>query len=266
MKKRIAILPIVVLLCIASCGVKKNATQQESQKTNELVVTNDSLAFLGNLINDSTIHINYAYGIPFIIDDSVPMFLPPIDKNLEGYVSSDKYCTTIDASLGCQAYARNRWNKNKVSACGVDNPLDSLLWLNKCINDLLDFCSFENKVLYPSHYYTYVFNLLSADDQQFIQIAVEQKIAWLYLNSDYPKLSETIINYFLDCEGNLIGKMYAEMPLQIVHPGKEPIPLRTSIPDYQKFEKFYFSTALKKSLGYITLRVIAPGTLNSAEI
>lgn len=48
MKKRIAILPIVVLLCIASCGVKKNAGIAEKQ---------DLLQIQGHVISQDIVKI-----------------------------------------------------------------------------------------------------------------------------------------------------------------------------------------------------------------
>lgn len=48
MKKRIAILPIVVLLCIASCGVKKNAGIAEKQ---------DLLQIQGHVISQDFVKI-----------------------------------------------------------------------------------------------------------------------------------------------------------------------------------------------------------------
>ena len=135
MRINIYILPLASLLLLASCSVKKNVTPlttEESQAMNERQKSDTLPDFLQPFAGDSTIHINYAYGIPFIIDDSVPMLLPPIDKEPKGYVSSQAY-NEPNRGGGANMYA------DKISACGATNPIDNLLWLNKCINDLPEY-------------------------------------------------------------------------------------------------------------------------------
>lgn len=196
------LLYLAILSILVSCGVKKPAAQQgqqEPQTTTEPVVINDSLSFLGDLINDSTIHINYVYGIPFIIDDSVPMLLPPIDKNPQGYVSNKNY----------EYMALNRGEK--VSVCGKMNPLDSLLWLNKCVNDLLSFK--DSSWLPVSHYYSYSLSLYSFDDETGVfMFGVSFSPYWSCIEDVTPKKYRGVC-YVFDCEGNTLGKMNVTKPV-----------------------------------------------------
>ena len=194
-------------LLVLACGVKKDVVQQErqankEQQTNVPSAVNDSLAYLGDLINDSTIHINYVYGIPFIIDDCVPMFLPPIDKNPVGYVSNKSYEKIVsDGNRG-----------EKVFACGIMTPVDSLLWLNKCVNDLVHFKD-SSSLLPVSHYYTYSLILYSFDDNTSIfTLGVSLSPHWSCIEDTTRKMFRGIC-YVFDCEGNLLGKMNVTKPV-----------------------------------------------------
>ena len=180
-----------VVLALCSCGVKKNAAQQETQTANEPVVTNDSLAFLGDLINDSTIHINYVYDIPFIIDDSVPMFLPPIDKNPEGYVSSRDFISNYP-------YANVFINSE------VAFIVDSLPWLNKCLNEIYMFLQPNAKDEFSGHKYgCIVYNYNIKQRGALVLIKIVQIPYWACTCN---MSCEQEINYFFDYFGNLIGK------------------------------------------------------------
>ena len=218
MKKRIAILPIVVLLCIASCGVKKNAAQQETQTANEPVVTNDSLAFLGDLINDSTIHINYVYDIPFIIDDSVPMFLPPIDKEPENYVIKHIYAPRYPNSLPQEA---------------VYAIIDSIPWINKCINGTKEFLLSHPEIAEPYHSYTYRVNLLKNNLHEIIEFRVFQEPMWDCYRSPYYR---SVYSYYFDNMGNILGKCALEMPYRLIYEHQWEYPIRGKLPNFKDFE------------------------------
>jgi hypothetical protein len=165
--------------------------------------------FLKEFANDSTIHINWAYGIPFIIDDSVPMFLPPIDKNPEGYVSNKTY--NKPASPTILSTIIDVRCSNKVPACGINNPLDSLLWLNKCINDLLSYI--DSPFIMGSHHYTYVVQIYPiGDSKNIIVFGITQLPDWT-CHADSTPLKQIGVLYTFDCDGTLLGKMHVEEPV-----------------------------------------------------
>ena len=202
---------ILIALCIfTSCGTKKNITANVEStpaeaEINETVTNADTLPeFLREFANDSTIHINWVYGIPFIIDDSVPMYLPPIDKNLEGYVSSDAYCTLENGN------GQNRYPN--IDVCGISNPIDSIAWLNKCINNISDFIKSPHIVV--SHLYTYTLYLymLSNGTNVFVY-HVSQMPRWEYVTGQIIA-EQASIYYAYDCDGNLLGKSFAGEPVK----------------------------------------------------
>ena len=252
-----------LLVLLVSCGVKKNvatnvkSTPAETEKSEVLTAADTLPDFLRKFANDSTIHINWKYGIPFIIDESVPMFLPPIDKNPEGYVNSQSY-KVIE---GYYISARNTYYYGSgLSACGLENPIDSLPWLNKCINDLRDYGSPANKNLEPTHQYATIIKLIIINDQHIFNIIVLQETLWLYWHKDYHKRLESKISYYYDCEGNLLGKMHMEMPVSRDKHPTQPIPLREAIPNYNKFKETYFLNASVKGIGSVVFMVIFPNT------
>ena len=267
-------------LLLVSCGVKKNATAEVSSakatqpaKTEQTETAMDIVTpgktetamdtlpdFLKEFANDSTIHINWAHGIPFIIDDSVPMLLPPIDKNPQGYVSRDL------ARIGYKRY------KNQ-EILGLYNPMDSILWLNKCLNDAYDYImtnmidtntdftpdcnvsiiadSISNLVFDDMHRYSYVVRLLSLNNEYYFQIFFEQE----QYGMQSPELANYRISYFLDIEGTLLGKMHIQRPKHWFRPREDSvIYLRTSIPDYNLFINRYFSKAKNGTLFLIFIQ------------
>ena len=253
-----------------TCGVKKVATPIDTIKSDGEQAVNhvelhqhesptDSLSFLGDLINDSTIHINYVYGIPFVIDDSVPMFLPPIDKDPQGYVSSQKYRINI----GKGGMLRN--NSDRLLFCGISNPADNILWLNKCLNDLYNYVSIEEGFIEPTHNYVYSFRIIEIKGIQLLKVIVHQMHNWNYWHEDYHCRLQTYICYYFDCEGNLLGKMYTDMPVEYIYDhGVQEIPLRKSIPDYDKFAQMYIK-AKEEFLILFSYLYIYPGSACSLE-
>ena len=201
-----------------SCGVKKVATPIDTIKSDGDQAVNhvelhqqesptDSLSFLGDLTKDSTIHINYAYGIPFIIDDSVPMFLPPIDKDPQGYISSQAYQDTRKGG------GVNRFEDN-ISACGIVNPINNLLWLNKCINDWSTYVD-SATVYLVSHQYLYDIHLFSIDDSiNLLVFRITQYPKWEYCMADDILRRKLEVCYIYDCGGNLLGKSYSLYPVE----------------------------------------------------
>ena len=195
-----------------TCGVKKPAMQQNQQtekRQSFITPSADNLSFPDNHINDSTIHINYTYGIPFIIDDSVPMLLPPIDKKPVGYVSNQAYYNR--EQLTENGYVRVYCN-DSISACGLTNPLVSLLWLNKCINDIQNF---KNRSCLPiSHSFLYNLFLYTFDDGARIFIfIVSISPYWSCIADETPK-KQMAIYYTFDCDGSMLGKTYANEPVE----------------------------------------------------
>lgn len=159
-------------------------------------------------LSDSTIRINYVCGIPFIIDDSAPMLLPPIDKNPVGYVSSDGY-TKKEGGLGTNRYG------DKISACGKTNPVDSLLWLNKLINDIPQFL--DSALMEVSHHYTYKVTLWSLNCSSCIyMIYIIQFPDWSCIADNTPRYQRKI-SYFIDGDGNLFGQLYVEQPIEWIN-------------------------------------------------
>ena len=207
MKKIFYIGLLAVLLF--GCGVKKGVVTDaqgpsvaEQPQTTDMTTTDTLPDFLKEFANDSTIHINWAYGIPFIIDDSVPMFLPPIDKNPEGYVSSKNY----------ETIQRGTNQGEKISVCGIKNPVDSILWLNKCINDIQDF---KDSSLFPvSHYYRYDLYSYTIDENTNILVfGVFISPYWACIADATPRMQLGIF-YIFDCEGFLLGKMNVYEPVE----------------------------------------------------
>ena len=206
---------VTVLGMLASCGVKKNVTPlatEESQAINEsqeAVLTTDTLPdFLQPFAGDSTIHINYAYGIPFIIDDSVPMLLPPVDKEPKGYVSSQAY-NEPNRGGGANMYA------DKISACGATNPIDNLLWLNKCINDLPEYI--DNPFFPITHRISFFVQLYKVKDSaDIILFSVAFFPDW-ECHSEEITLMQISVLYAFDCEGNLLSKSNYYEPVEFCH-------------------------------------------------
>lgn len=254
MKKLLLYLLLSALL--VSCGVKKHAAETSAVAAEPVAETApaDTLPeFLKEFANDSTFHINWAYGIPFIIDDSVPMLLPPIDKNPQGYVSSPSYKIIALPTIS----ARNTYGDG-IFACEIVNPMDSLPWLNKCLNGLRDFAIATNKNLEPTHQYAYVIKLININNQYLFNIVVLQEPCWLYWHKDYHERLQSKISYYFNCEGNLVGKMHMEMPVS--YNGHQQTPQRSAIPNYNKFHETYFSDASITVIGSIVLVVIFPNS------
>ena len=205
-------------LLVLACGVKKDVVQQEQQankeqQTNVPSAVNDSLAYLGDLINDSTIHINYVYGIPFIIDDCVPMFLPPIDKEPKGYE-----CKMV---LGERRF-------NDLAVFEVSSIIDSIPWLNKCLNEIQPFLLNPSNNIPLQHNYDFRISVLKADDKKLIEIRTFQT----GITGCYPSvLLQQCSCYYFDISGNLVGKSYMSEP----HCFIGTYPLRKMIPDFNKF-------------------------------
>ena len=194
-----------VVLALCSCGAKKNAAVPVQAQVEYVVVadsiptTTDSIAFLGDLVNDSTIRVNWVSGIPFIIDDSVPMLLPPIDKNPEGYVSSRDF---ISHHLHTNFFINNE----------VEYIVDSLLWLNKCLNDIRYFL--ENSSFSVSHLYVYTVHLfLLNDGTPIIVFHITQSPLWACM-ANYTIAKQAYLYYAYDSRGNLVGKSYLSKPVK----------------------------------------------------
>lgn len=213
---------------------------EESQAMNERQKSDTLPDFLQPFAGDSTIHINYAYGIPFIIDDSVPMLLPPIDKEPKGYVSSQAFRKSIGI-----LYVRYA-SSEKLSVCGVTCPLDSLLWLNKCLNDLYNYISVENGVE-PNHSYVYKLRIITVNGHQLFEMNVMQIPKTEYWHKDYHRRLQSNICYYIDCQGNVLGKMNVVMPMRMNElPVDKPVPLRSSIPNYATYKKMFFKDTADK--------------------
>lgn len=264
MKNHTYIVLLALVFLLLSCGVKKHAAETSAVAAEPVVETapTDTLPdFLKEFANDSTIHINWAYGIPFIIDDSVPMLLPPIDKNPEGYVSSDNYSLChFTNPYPAIYYGRNRGQN--ISICRITNPIDSILWLNKCIDDLRSYGSAYNKEFTPNHLYEYYIRSIQelSTGNELVQIVVKQIPYFLYWHEKYPHRFQSTIFYFYDCSGNLLGKMYETIPTEWLPAGREPIPLRTNIIDYQAFRNRYLLDVTENIIMNIVLRLIFPGS------
>ena len=271
MRQCINILALAFAILLTSCGTKKPVTTthadvpQEQQDVQEETMPTDTLPdFLKEFANDSTIHINWAYGIPFIIDDSVPMFLSSIDKNPEGYVSK-----------GFSGIGNNRCKKQMV--LGLYSPMDSILWLNKCLHDTYDYVmnnmvdipssytydynwtgiaySISNSFFDTKHVYYYVVKLISMNDRYCFQILFEQQQQGMQSS----ELANYAISYFFDIEGTLLGKMHITRPKHWSRPRKESvIYLRTSIPDYNLFISNYIAKYKCSSIFYFIIQPFGP--------
>lgn len=190
------------------CGVKKNTVNQEQAQTERAVVVDsvstpsDSLPeFLREFANDSTIHINWVDGVPFIIDDSVPMLLPPIDKNPEGYVSNRNFT---------RCFPKIDYKLN------VDLPseltlIDSILWLNKCANDIYQFLQVESQNVQRGHMFGIWFCLCKlSQNVEIIVIDVSQVPYWSCICK--ATACEQNIRYCFDTDGNLLGQFFLKTP------------------------------------------------------
>ena len=187
-----------LLVLLVSCGVKKNVTI--SEQAGNTTVPDTLPDFLREFANDSTSHINWVYGIPFIIDDSVPMFLPPIDPNPEGYTSNKLY----------QQRGENRFQDQEV--LGLHNPIDSILWLNKCLNDLENYV--DSSFFAVSHSYVYTLHLFLLDDGTYIFVFhVTQTPQWACMATSLIAKQTYLYNAY-DFTGNLIGKSYLAKPIE----------------------------------------------------
>ena len=179
---------------LLSCGVKKHAAETSAVAAEPVAETApaDTLpGFLKEFANDSTIHINWAYGIPFIIDDSVPMLLPPIDKNPQGYVCSRDFILHYPYT--------NFFINSEVASI-----VDSLPWLNKCVNEIYMFLQPNVKDEFSGHKYgciIYQYNIKQNDALVLIKI-----IQTPYWTCTCNMSCEQEVNYFFDYSGNLIGK------------------------------------------------------------
>ena len=194
---------IAAFVCLlSSCGTKKPAaatthTEEAQEKQviqEELIAQRDTMPvdtlpdFLKEFAEDSTIHINWAYGIPFIIDDSVPMLLPPIDKNLEGYVSRTDYKKHI-------------WNPGRVLYYwGEVLPTDTIFWLNKVLCDLEAF----SLSLERGFEYIYYIYYVKSEAQHHTLIEIEL----LAIRTPECKQDGTTkhYKYYFRPNGDLIGK------------------------------------------------------------
>ena len=208
------LLYLIPSLLLVSCGVKKHTTEATSVTADLVVETTqtDTLPdFLKEFANDSTIHINWVYGIPFIINDSVPMLLPPIDKNPEGYVSNKNY----------ELIQRGANRGEEISICGIKNPVDSILWLNKCINDILYLK--DSSLLPVSHYYTYsLFSYTLGENNDVLIFEVFFSPYWSCIADTTPR-KQMGICYVLGCDGNLLGKMNVYEPVEWENVGAKQI-------------------------------------------
>ena len=192
---------LVAVLLFGSCGVKKATIQEQTQTESAVIAPSDSLAFLGELVNDSTIHVNWEYGVPFIIDDNVPMLLPPIDKHPEGYASNREFTRCfpkIDYILS------------------VDLPseltlIDSILWLNKCANDIYQFLQVESQGVQRGHKFGIWFcSCKLSQNAKIIVIDVSQVPYWSCICNAIA--CEQNIRYCFDTNGKLLGKFFLETP------------------------------------------------------
>ena len=191
--KKSAVVFLLFSFLLTSCGAKKNvATNVESTpgetEANEVVTSADTLPeFLREFANDSTIHINWAYGIPFVIDDSVPMFLPPIDKTPEGYISSVDY----------RKHMRNL--KHALSYWGETLPLDTVPWLNKMMCELESF----SKSLPKGFQYIYHVNFFQKEESPSI---IEVKLRAVRTDAAYDDGKTMHYRYHFSVDGCLLGK------------------------------------------------------------
>ena len=216
-------------LLLVSCGVKKNATAEVSSskatqaaKTEQTETAMDTLPdFLKEFANDSTIHINWAYGIPFIIDDSVPMFLPPIDKNPQEYIIKHIYAPRYPNSLPQEA---------------VYAIIDSIPWINKCINDTKEFVKSHFKETLDRHRFAFHYHLLENDGYKIIEVWVLIDPIWQCCA--IPDAYNLSYSYFLNLSGNLLGKMAIRMPYRIGYERNPEYHLRGIIPDYTEYKSF----------------------------
>ena len=229
---------LVAVLLFGSCGVKKATIQEQTQAESAVVAPSDSLAFLGELVNDSTIHVNWEYGVPFIIDDNVPMFLPPIDKNPEGYV-----CKHIKASCD-----------SRMSPEAVAAIVDSIPWINKCFNATKDFIKSQFKDTLSSHRFDYHFYLNENAFNRIIEIRVYVEPLWQCCDMSNIYMLHYI--YFFDISGNLLGKMASKMPYRLAYKKAYQYPLRKAIPNYTEF-KSILNTKLSFSKELVTLGVFS---------
>jgi len=118
MKKRIAILPIVVFLCIASCGVKKNAAQQETQTNQtqqaslslEQRVSAGEFAWLDTIYTDTSNSIKFvqgSYSLRYYEDKKGVAIYPPettcdsLCLASNGFYSLYKHSVLIDYGRYC---------------------------------------------------------------------------------------------------------------------------------------------------------------------
>ena len=217
----------LVILLFVSCGAKKNVAvinpeQATVERTTSSVEPTDSLPeFLREFANDSTIHINWKYGIPFIIDDSVPMFLPPIDKNPENYIIKHIYAPKYSNSLSQET---------------VYAIIDSIHWVNKCINETQDFVKSQLKETLDRHRFAYHHHLLENDNSKIIEIWVLIDPLWGCCSM--PDAYDLRYSYFFDLSGNLLGKMSIRMPFRIGYKGDPQYHLRGAIPNYVEYRSF----------------------------
>ena len=208
MKKIFYIGLLAVLLF--GCGVKKGVVADKADVNTAATTAQDNIGqaeqdslpeFLLEFANDSTIHINWVYGIPFIIDDSVPMFLPPIDKNPKGYVSNQNYkLLQRGSNLG-----------KEISICGIKNPVDSILWLNKCINDLLNYI--KSPFIMGSHHYSYIVQIYPIEDNENIIVFGISQIPDWTCNADSTPMKQMGVFYAFDCSGTLLCKTHSLEPV-----------------------------------------------------
>ena len=223
--KKSAILFFLFSFLLTSCGAKKNvATNVESTpvetEQSENITEADSLPeFLREFANDSTIHINWAYGIPFIIDDSVPMLLPPIDNEPTNYVTKPIYVR----------YYYHGMTQETVSAI-----IDSIPWINKCINETKDFVEshYRNSYLYQ-HLFDYRFYLSENAANKIIEVKVFVHPVWDC--AVMPDAYNLCYSYFFDLSGKLLGKMAIRMPFRIGYQRDPQYYLRKTIPNYNEF-------------------------------
>ena len=186
----------ILAFSLLSCGVKKGATVEEKSanvaqivQTEQVETAIDTLPdFLKEFANDSTIHINWAYGIPFIIDDSVPMLLPPIDKNPQGYV--------------CQKnYQQHVWNKKRILYYwGETHPIDTIPWLNKMMCDLDSFYhTFER-----GYEYIYYVNYVPRHQEKPELLEIELRV----IRAPEATIESKVhYKYYYQIDGTLLGKV-----------------------------------------------------------
>ena len=205
-----------LLILLVSCGVKKNVTTSEQAGN---TTAPDTLPdFLREFANDSTIHINWVYGIPFIIDDSVPMFLPPIDKNPENYVIKHIYAPKCPNSLPQET---------------IYAIIDSIPWMNKCINGTKEFLLSHPKIAEHYHTYTYRVDLLKNNLHEIIEFRVFQEPIWDCYRSPYYR---SVYSYYFDNMGNLLGKCARKMPYRLIYEHQFEYPIRNKLPNFRDFE------------------------------